>query len=108
MEAFSAPEKLRIVVTDEDIELGINIFGYCPVARAVKRSFPGVEVFVYLNVVQIFLLDSFSLIHYRVSRRMRRFTFLFDDGKKVNPGVFIVTRVGTWATPKKPVVDLKG
>lgn len=77
--------KLRVEVTAEDIRKGVkDDTCKCPVARALKRIFPGSPVEVGVTYVSIRGVVAAA------PRSVRRFVDRFDMGKRVRPAVFVI------------------
>lgn len=80
-------EPLRISVTAADIQAGgPNDPAYCPIARAVRRLGLKKKVRVWNDSL---LLDSSS---YELPERAVLFIDRFDDGHRVRPFTFTLTR----------------
>jgi len=78
--------RLRISVTQEDIDKGTSRSAYCPVALAVKR----------LGYKDVHVLGEIRADDFRFSVPLLAAKFIdrFDEGKPVYPFTFTATRIG--------------
>lgn len=89
-------ESIEVIVTREDIEKGVpESDELCPVALAVKRLF-GFD-WVYVGIGGCFIdIDNSEGKRFSLPIEARDFIRDFDNGKEVNPFIFMALAESTF------------
>ena len=87
------PERIKVTVTSEDIEMGRRGSHLrCPIAQALKRRFPECIAAAGLSRIALWMEGNLSSHYYPTSERMVEFIGRFDKRLPVEPSTFVVTK----------------